>query len=54
MSGLTPYGNTSKKVQRYIEQCIIMWIESGLNKIFLFFLEGSYIVRRSKNFLEEH
>ena len=27
MSGLTPYGNTSKKVQEYFEQCIIMWVE---------------------------
>lgn len=38
MSGLTPYGNTSKKVQKYFEQCIIMWVESFLNKLkFIFF-----------------
>ena len=50
MSGLTPYGNTSKKVQRYIEQCIIMWIESGLNKIFLYFRRTLLFIKRSKNF----
>ena len=37
MSGLTPYGNTSKKVQEYFEQCIITWVESLLNKLNLFF-----------------
>ena len=41
MSGLTPYGNTSKKVQQYIEQNIIMFMESCLKK--LFFLERSYV-----------
>ena len=63
MSELTPHGNTSKKVQRYIEQCIITWVESFFRRtllsikrsknFFYFFLEGSYVIR-CLTFLEEH
>lgn len=42
MSGLTPHGNNSKKIQKYIEQSIITWVESFFNKTFLFFRRTLY------------